>query len=53
MGRDLVWVELNIIDDYFHNDLCIWMYAKEGGIILFMEAMKGFDENLSMQFVKN
>lgn len=48
MGGDLVSVEPDIIDDCFRNDLCVWMYAKEGGIIPFKEAMKGLDENLSM-----
>lgn len=53
MGGDSVWVESDTIDDYFRNDPCIWMYAKEGDIVSFMEAMTGFDENLSMRFVSS
>ena len=50
MGGDLNRLEPPKREDYSKR-MVTWFMLKEGGFIPFMQSMKGYDENCSLQFV--
>ena len=48
MGGDMFRVEPIDIEDNMRKP-CTWIMLKEGGLVSFMEAMVGYDENFSQQ----
>ena len=52
MGGDLMQIEPVVIDENMRKPL-VWYLLKEGGLVSFMEALNGHEENFSMQFVNS
>lgn len=50
MGEYILCIEPSMIEDSAYKPLILYM-LKEGGLVSFMEALNGFDESCSQQFV--
>ena len=52
MGADLMHIELAMTEENVRKPL-VWYILKEGGFVLFMEALNGHNEKCSIQFVNS
>lgn len=52
MGGDIICIEPLMIEDGAQKSLT-WYMLNEGALVLFMEAMNGYDESCSLQFVNS